>query len=244
MSLRERFGKAEEHFREMFGGAEGHILEYSSEVGDKRLPETIELEQQMLHGAGPHNPESPKGIRGWSYSHEANEKYEGFTAGKLNPKRLRDQRIDENVTYPSILTYIIPHRTLAWAAERKFIKTVGPRAIAAMEAYENTPAYENQEPDAPSVIEELGSLMLAGESTLVAVAHAESLDDIAVNHGPVAIAAARKRSRLINKTGTSLGKTLSLENYNGKRVPKHFKFFGVIFWTFPESENLKLYDVH
>jgi len=231
------------NLRKFGARAEKHFLEYSSDISDERLLETIELEEKLHEGPEGHSSPEGTGLKAWSAKHE--KKYDDFSVLNFNPKKYRFQRIDEHYTPPSALIYWLPSKFLFSRMRQQFIDTIGPRAEAALDAYENTPANEGEpiEEGGKSVFEELGNLILKKEAILIAVAHAESLDDVALNQGPVALAAASRKGRFIDRVGTVLSKTLSREQYKGRPVVHLFKFFGKIFWTIPESKNTKLYDL-
>ena len=140
---------------------------------------------------------------------------------------------------------MLPRKLLVPRMRRKFIETIGLRASVALDAYENTPADSEKpvEDGGLAVAQKIGEILLENNSILVAVSHAENLDDVGVNQGPVALAAATKRTRLIRKVGTNLSKTLTRENYKGKPVPHLFKFFGNIYLTIPDTASLPRWGI-
>jgi hypothetical protein len=216
---------------------EDYLLDYSDTDIQLTPAELTELELEMHEGPEPRDPNKPYGLHGWSDDHEV--RFEHFSSLELNTKKYPWQRINVNTIPASPLVYVFPRKILVPLMRKHFVKTIGDRAVNALRAYEETPA----DPEKPieegglSVSQKIGEIAASGESAIVLVSHAESLDDVAVNQGPVAISVASRLSRLIRKVGTGFSKTLTRESYKGKPVPRHFKFFGKIYLTFPDTDN-------
>ena len=220
---------------------EEQLLRHLEESGNSRPLDELELEKKLHEGESLNG--QPMGLHGWARDHEL--RFPHFSTLKFSPGRYYWQRIGENTIYPSGLADILPSRLLVPVMRKKFIETIGPRAEAALYHYDHTPADEAVplSQGGLSVTQKIGEILVSRQSLLVAVSHAESLDDIAVNQGPVAIAAASKSPRLIKRVGTSLSKTLTREKYKGKPVPHHFRFFGTIHLTIPDTSSTEKWAI-
>lgn len=211
---------------------------YLADLEGHSTPQDLKaLELELHEGPEPRDPDNPLGLHGWSLNHQG--RFDDFDSLPFMPTRYRWQQLTVNTLEASWLLNIIPRKILAPKMRKMFIKGIGPRAETALHQYETTPADPNIpiEEGGLSNFEMIGEILANGESILIALAHAESLDDFALATGPVAIAAATRKPRLVRRVGNVISKTLTRERYLGKEVPKYFKWFSKLFFTIPDTQS-------
>jgi hypothetical protein len=204
----------------------------------------VGLELELHHGhSGRPLPDKPMGLDGWSKDHE--ERFPGFTTREYNPEKYPAQRIDTYASEASKHLYFIPRLIYQHFAKKIYLKIMGPSAGDALEAFATTPAneFETIENGGLSVREAIGNLAMQGKTGTVLTSHAESLEDVGLYHGPVVLSLAKKRSRFARRAAVFLNKAQTREDYKGKPVEDHFKYFGEIIWTVPDTDSPKKWDI-
>lgn len=208
-----------------------------------RNPAEVRLEEQLFFGQSYIEGESEdvSGLTDWAKSHQS--RFVGFRARSYHPS-LPGHKIDDNKLEASRIIPFIPRKILAKKMRGKYVDAMGQQGIKALEVFNNRPAKEGASlEEAGSLFQALGEIMYDRDSVFLATSHGESLGDVGTLAGAVAMSAGSKRSRLVKYCGTSISKSLVLQEYFGKLVPERFKFFGKLYLTVPDTSSTGLYDL-